>query len=644
MVTKSQHRLAVILHADVVGSTALVRKDEQVAHDRIQAAFQGFSNAVRTYGGAVNEIRGDALVAEFSRASDAVLAALAAQEDNAKRNAELNDEIIPEIRVGIALGEVVIADATVTGAGVVLAQRLEQLANAGGICISGAIREAVPDRLPIDYDSLGDREVKGFDESVRVFAVELRPGEALPPPARAGESVETRIRRRTRQWFAAAMITVFLIAAGLAAWFHPWKTATQLDAADTAGVEQKTRAQKSYPPLPTKPSIAVLAFDNLSDDPKQDYLADGLAEDIITDLSKISGLFVIARNSSFSYKGKNVPIKTIARELGVKYVLEGSVRRSDDALRINAQLIEAATGQQLWAERHDGGFADIFGLQDNLTLKVITAVEVELTSSERSTRQATSRNPDAKAYDLVLRATNLLHRLDYADAKKARELLEQAIQRDPNYARPHALLGLYHGDLWHLWGEERDKNLRRALDLAEKAARLDELDPSPHAIAALAHQFLREFAKAKIEANKALTLQPTDAITLATLGRALLWAHRPTEAVQLLERAIRLDPFHPSTYLDWLSFSYGLGGRYDDCVRAGERGAALEPDFVSLHVNLAICYASLGRAEEAQRAGREVLRTNPRFRVSAFARYVPFSQQADIDWGVAGLRNAGLPE
>jgi adenylate cyclase len=644
MVTKSQHRLAVILHADVVGSTALVRKDEQVAHDRIQAAFQGFSNAVRTYGGAVNEIRGDALVAEFSRASDAILAALAAQEDNARRNAELNDEIIPEIRVGIALGEVVIADATVTGAGVVLAQRLEQLANAGGICISGAIREAVPDRLPIHYESLGDREVKGFDEPVRVFAVELGPGEALPPPARAGESVETRIRRPTRQWLAAAMITLFLVAAGLAAWLHPWETATQPDAADAAGVERKTRAQKSYPPLPTKPSIAVLAFDNLSDDPKQDYLADGLAEDIITDLSKISGLFVIARNSSFSYKGKNVPIKTIARELGVKYVLEGSVRRSDDALRINAQLIEAATGQQLWAERHDGGFADIFGLQDGITLKVITAVEVELTSSERSTRQTTSRNLDAKAYDLVLRATNLLHRLDYADAKKAKELLEQAIQRDPNYARPHALLGLYHGDLWHLWGEERDKNLRRALELAEKAARLDESDPSPHAIAALAHQFLREFAKAKIEVNKALKLQPTDAITLATLGRALLWAHRPTEAVQLLERAIRLDPFHPSTYLDWLSFAYGIGGRYDDCVRAGERGAALEPEFVSLQVNLAICYASLGRTEEAQRAGREVLRTNPRFRVGAFARYVPFSRQADIDWGVAGLRNAGLPE
>ena len=631
MEERQPRKLAVILHADVVGSTTLVQKNESLAHARIQDAFRRFSSTIEAYSGMTHELRGDALVAEFARASDAVAAGLAFQIENTEANARLEDDLQPRLRIGISLGEVVIADSTVTGAGVVLAQRVEQLAEPGGLCISGAVHEAVPQYLPLDYSDLGKREAKGFDEPVQVYSASVKAGKQVPSPEPA-VSVGAHSRKPKRLWTASA-IALLIVVGGALAWWQPWVLR-----------EEPASIERMAFPLPDKPSIAVLAFDNLSNDPKQDYLADGLAEDIITDLSKISGLFVIARNSSFSYKSKNVPIKTIAQELGVKYVLEGSVRRSDDTLRINAQLVEAATGQQLWAERHDGRFADIFGLQDRITLKVITAVEVELTNSERSTRQATSRNPDAKAYDLVLRATNLLHRLDYADAKKAKELLEQAIQRDPNYARPHALLGLYHGDLWHLWGEERDKNLRRALELAEKATRLDDSDPSPHAIAALAHQFLREFAKAKIEANKALTLQPTDAITLATLGRALLWAHRPTEAVQVLERAIRLDPFHPSTYLDWLSFAYGTGGRYDDCVRAGERGAALEPDFVSLHVNLAICYASLGRAEEAQRAGREVLRTNPRFRVSAFARYVPFSQQADIDWGVAGLRKAGLPE
>ena len=643
MADDSQQRLAVMLHADVVGSTALVRKHERVAHDRIQSAFRGFADAVRAYAGAVNEIRGDALVAEFSRASDAVLAALAAQESNTRRNAKLDDAIIPEIRVGIALGEVIIADATVTGAGIVLAQRLEQLAKAGGICISGAIREALPERLPIHYEPLGDQQVKGFDEPVRVFAVELEPGAAIPPPAPAANPLGSRIRRPAGPWLAAATITLLVVTGILAAWLQPWKAATLPDAAGAARVQAEPRVEKPLPPLPAKPSIAVLAFDNLSDDPEQGYLADGLAEDIITDLSKISGLFVIARNSSFSFKGKSVPIRTIARELGVKYVLEGSVRRSDDTLRINAQLIEAATDRQLWGERYDGGVTDIFGLQDRITLKVIAAVEVEVTSTEQSRRRATRRNPDAQAYDLVLRATNLLHRLDYADANKAKRLLEQAIQRDPDYARPHALLGLYYGDLWHLWGEGRDKNLRRSLEFAEKATRLDDSDPAPHAIAALAHQFLREFDKAGAEASKALALQPADAITLATLGRTLVWAHQPTEAVSLLERAIRLDPFYPSTYLDWLSFAYGIGGRYNDCVRAAERGAALAPDFVSLQVNLAICYASLGRTGEAQRAGKEVLRNNPRFRIGAFAKYVPFSEQADIDWAVAGLRKAGLP-
>jgi adenylate cyclase len=413
-----------------------------------------------------------------------------------------------------------------------------------------------------------------------------------------------------------------------------------------AGIPEKPPLSLPDKPssLPDKPSIAVLPFTNMSGDAEQEYFVDGMTEDLITDLSKLSGLFVIARNSTFAYKGKSVKVRQVAEELGVRYVLEGSVRLVGDKMRINAQLIDATSGGHVWAERYDGGLTDVFDFQDAISREIVAAIKVNLKSAERLRRQATRRPPDAEAYDLVLQGVDLLRRFKLADAHKAKALFEQAIQRDAAYARPHALLALYYLDLWRLWGEGRDKNLRQALKWTEKAIQLDDTDPTSYVIAAYVYQFLREFGASKAEADKALALRPNDAVTLANLGDLLAWAHRPMEAVTMLERAIRLDPFHPPTYLDWLSFAYAMSDRHADCIRVAERGLAFAPDFVGLHVDLAICYASLGQTEEAQRAGREILRTNPRFRISAFAKYVPFSEQADIDRTVAALRQAGLPE
>ena len=294
-------KLAVILHADVVGSTALVQINERIAHERIRDAFEAASGVIARYGGKTHELRGDALLAEFQSASDAVIAALALQIANAERNEELSDEVQPVIRVGIALGEVVIADATVTGAGVVLAQRLEQLAAPGGVCIQGSAQESTPKRFPFEYEDLGDQSLKGFDDPVRAFSVALKPEEQIPSPE-SGLSKAENSRRRKRLWLAGGVIALALLAAGLIAWLEPWNV---------------------KPASSERPSIAVLAFSSLGDDPQQDYFAEGIAEDIITDLSKISGLLVIACNSSFSYKGKDVPIRTVARELGVAYVLDG---------------------------------------------------------------------------------------------------------------------------------------------------------------------------------------------------------------------------------------------------------------------------------------------------------------------------------
>lgn len=296
-------KLAVILHADVAGSTALVQKDETVAHVNMQAAFQRLVETTEAYGGTAHEIRGDALVAEFSRASDAVCAALAFQVENAGHNQKLTGTIRPELRVGISLGEVLIADGTITGAGVVLAQRLEQLADPGGVVVQGSVSETVPIRLPFEFESLGEQTVKGFDHPVRAFAAKVKPSERVPAP----ESSATAVRPK-----------------GLPD--------------DGSG---------GMLALPDKPSIAVLPFTNMSSDHEHEYFSDGITEDIVTELSRFRELFVIASNSTFRFKGKDVDIAEIAHQLGVQYIVEGSVRRSGRRMRVTAQLVDALGGSQI---------------------------------------------------------------------------------------------------------------------------------------------------------------------------------------------------------------------------------------------------------------------------------------------------------
>ncbi|MFT5393708.1 MAG: adenylate cyclase, partial [Gammaproteobacteria bacterium] len=355
-------RLAVMLHTDVIGSTALVHLDEGLAHERIQDAFRRFSLTIEEYGGKTLEMRGDALLAEFGRASDAVCAALSFQAANTDFNDSLTDKVRAQLRVGLSLGEVIIADDTVTGVGVVLAQRLEQLATAGGVVIQGAVCEAVPTRFPFDYESLGERDLKGFDRPIRAFAVFLQDGQVIPPP----------------------------------------ESATPAPSQESYGAPEPDVIE-----LPDKPSIAVLPFENLSSDPEQDFFADGVAGDIITGLGRIRQFFVIARNTTFSYKGKRTDAKTVAGELGVRYVLEGTVRKAGNRVRVSAQLTEGATSSQLWAERYDRELLDIFDVQDEITENVIGAIEPELTRAEWE--RAKAKKPESlEAWDYVVRAISLM--------------------------------------------------------------------------------------------------------------------------------------------------------------------------------------------------------------------------------------------
>ena len=421
-------KLAVILHADIAGSTTLVQQDEHLAHARIQDTFRRFRETIIEYHGRVRELRGDALLADFERASDAVSATLAFQVEQAKFIASLDDNIRPTLRVGIAMGEVVIADNTVTGEGVVLAQRVEQLAEPGGVCITGAINEALPTRLPFDQKSLGEQKAKGFEKAVRVYQVTLKSGKDIPGPGR------TRKRKGSNTLGKSAAIAaiVLLIVGGVVYWFQPWSPE-----------QGSTIGENMALALPDKPSIAVLPFTNMSDDTEQEYFVDGITGDIITALSEFKFLFIIASNSSFAYKGKPVKVQQVSRDLGVRYVLEGSVQRAGNRVRINAQLIDATTGKHLWAERYDRDAQRLFDIQDEIVTTIVAtlAFKVDAAERERVMRKGPS---NLDAYDYWLRGRNAFFHFTKEANAEAGSLYRKAIELDPSWARPYGYMAWVH--------------------------------------------------------------------------------------------------------------------------------------------------------------------------------------------------------
>ena len=624
-------KLAVILHADVAGSTQLVQQDEQLAHERIQDAFRRFSDTIGKYHGRVQELRGDALLAEFERASDAVTAALAFQSEHYDQLAKLSDDIRPKIRVGIALGEVVIADNTVTGAGVVLAQRVEQLAEPGGLCITSAINEALPNRMPFSIESLGEHALKGFEEHVRVYQVQLDSGVLVPPPQ---QKSNRQVSPKNWPRMVVVVVVVMLVAAGIAYW-----SKGSLPQEQPVLVESKTL------PLPDKPSIAVLAFDNLSADPGQEYLSNGISETIITGLSQFPELFVIARQSSFSYKGRAVKAQEIASELGVQYIIEGSLQKSNSRVRVTAQLIDALSGHHLWAQQYDRQWEDIFALQDDITQHIIANIGSFEGPLEKATRELIKQKApsDLRAYDYLLLGRERFFMVTKEENAKARELFQKSIELDPNYGRGHTWLAWTHlmGLTWG-WSDDPKKSAKLSLEHAQSAVSLNNSDAEAHwVLGAILIETGQREKDALASYERALALSPSNADLLAQYGWTIPKLGRAEEAVKSIEKAMRLNPNYPDWYGQALMFALYNAGRYEEVVAVSK---TINVRHLATYLILAGSYAYMGQLEKAHLSAAHALGKNPDFTIGWWREIQNFTHFATLEHYMDGLRMARLPE
>jgi adenylate cyclase len=595
---ETQSRLAVILHADIVESTALVHLDERIAHDRIRDTFKRLSESVSGHGGSTHELRGDALVAEFSRASDAISAAIDFQRGNWKRNEATTDRIRPKVRIGIALGEVVIADQTVTGPGVVLAQRIEQLADDNGVCISAAVYEAVPKRLPVIFTSIGDQTLKGFDDLVRVYLVSPIADDGPPAPAETAP-----FRNRT------------------------------VSSSSSAGT------------APTRPSIAVLPFDNLSGDPEQEYFADGMTEDIITALSRFRSLSVTARNSTFGYKGKSPDVREIARDLGVRYVLEGSVRMGSDRARITGQLVDASTGNHLWAERYDRELKSLFEVQDDVTEAIVAAIAPEIGDMERERAQ---RSPPETldAWGLYQRGLSAYYSSTKSGLRSAIEQFDKVNEIDPTFP-PAFSMGA--GARWryalHFDPDDRSEHLKRALEKAYTGIRLDPRDPIGHYHAGEVHSMLGQHDVAVLKIAEAIQLNPNDAVAHYFFGGVLRRAGQFEEAIPHFKQAMRLSPhdvFMTGMLTDHAFVLFSLG-RYDEALSWARR-ARLSPNPRTMTFAIfAAVLSRLGRLDDARTAVNDLLEHAPGLSCAVYRGnlFGPPDAMAQL---VDALAEVGLPE
>ena len=657
-----ERRLTTILATDVVGYSRLMGEDEAGTLATLKAHRRELIEPkAAQYHGRTIKLMGDGTLMEFASVVDAVAFAVEVQCAMRKRNRAVPEDRQITYRIGINVGDIIVEGEDIYGDGVNVAARLESLAEPGGICIRRNVRNQVRDKLDIDFEDLGEVEVKNIARPMRVFSVVLdEKADALLTPV-----VEMPVKAApSRRPQIAVALVVSVLAIGGLVWWQPW-----------APEFEPASVEKMALPLPDKPSIAVLPFNNMSDDPGQAYFADGMTEDLITDLSKISGLFVISRNSTFTYKGQPVKVREVAEELGVRYVVEGSVRRVGDQVRINVQLIDALSGYHLWADRYDGSLSDIFALQDNVIGQIVAALAVKLTAGERSL-QAKAETENAEAYDAFLRGWAYYRRNTPDDFAEAIPYLEQAVALDPNYSRAFAALAAIHWTSLAKDFTSRGGRWSERLGLSHQGARLQATKylreatknpvPLAHQVASGVQTFQGRHEAAVAEARRAIELDANDPIGYEALATALIYAGRPAEGADAIRKAMRLDPYFPSAYLVWLGLAQFGTEQFEAAAESLRRAAQRNPDDDIGLILLAAAQGHLGREEQAMSAvsALNTLRAKRGARLEeARAKGIeigidvllagpytlkdvdlwPFKERADRERLRAGLEKAGVP-
>ncbi|GLS23858.1 guanylyl cyclase [Labrys miyagiensis] len=578
-------KLAAILAADLAGYSRLMGQDETATVRDLKAHQAVVLPMIGQFEGVIVDTAGDGILAQFQSAVRAVECAVAIQKIMAERNLVVPEDRRMQFRIGVHLGDIIWEETRVYGDSVNIAARLEATAKPGAICLSEDAYRQVRGRLDLAVTDLGPTQLKNIAEPVRIYSVQIGvPAEAEP-----------------------------------------------------AALEKA-----SAPAIPDKPSIAVLAFNNMSGDAEQEYFSDGITEDIITDLSRLSDLHVIARNSSFVYKKAAISIPEVAKALDVRYVLEGSVRKAGNRVRVTAQLIDASSGGHVWASRFDRDLSDIFAVQDELTQEIVAALKLKLTAGTHE-QLASRRAVDIQAYELFLRGRELAWGTTGPGNIAARDLFERAIAIDPNYAAAYALAAFTHLiDYANAFSDDPQHSLGTGLELAQRAVKMDDEEPASHFALGVAHTWRRELDSALAEAQRGLALAPNSVELLLLLANVQIFSGEPAHALETLDIYMRLDPHYLEITLQALADAHFSLGDYAKAISALEQRLTRNQQAATAYALLASCHGHLGHREEAQRAWENTMRLNPSFSVERRRQVLPYRKPEDFEHRVEGLRKAGL--
>jgi len=576
-----KHKLAAIVSADVEGYSRLMQHDEIATIETLKDYRDIMSNLIKRYNGRVVDTTGDNLLAEFGSVVAAVECAATIQEQLKTRNIELSEDRRMEFRIGVNLGEVVRDEDRIYGDGVNIAARIEGLAKGGGICISRNVYDQVKNKLKLKFEYIGEHSVKNIAEPI-----------------------------------------------------HPYRSLTEPE--DSMYYFGKPIEKE----LPEKSSIAVLTFDNMSGDPTNDYLCDGITEAIITGLASIPLLFVIARNSSAAYKGKSVNIQKVGRELGVQYVMEGSVQKSGNRLRITAQLIDSITKKHLWADRYEGILEDVFALQDEITVKILSALQLKLEHGHKANIWVGATN-NLSALTKYIHSHDLFY--NKGDVISSRKLCEEAHELDTDFLPPHIVLGWLHLiDFWLGLTESPKQSIKKALDLGEKTVKLNSSMAPAYSLLGKIYFSMEDYEKGIATARRAVEINPNEADCHAHLGCILSYSGYPEEALYWINTAVRLNPISSWVYFVYYGLIYNILGRYEEAIQAYKKVLTLTPDNPFAHIGLVEGHSLSGNMKEAHAAAKEVYRVFPIFSAQYHVKAMGFRHEEDTNRYLKALQNAGL--